>query len=641
MSSPHQRSSGRSQLLLVATLSLCFAAAADAFEFDVGSAPYLGSFGVTPPNPPGMLGTLTVQNAVHDASGSVYVVETRRISKFDHDGGLLLTWPCPACYGIDVNQTTGDVYVVEQVLNKVGQFSSTGRLIREFGAAGSGPGEFDLPHGIGVDSVTGDVFVWDTGNARVQVFDAKGTYLRQFGKKGTGPGDFSGIAGPGGLAFDSANRWVYVTDPITHRVMKFAEDGTFLLKWGDPPGGMPGHFHWPRSVEVDGAGNVYVTDTDSERIQYFTSEGKFLGQFRGPQDVARGPFHPRDIAINKLTGEKYVNASYAFREDKFDAKNAWVKSWGGKSSEGSYLDQPMGLSVDPTNGDVVVVDASAFVFKRFSQSGAFKRTWSFSYRVDIVRPGGVGQGNHTAVAVAPDGSVWTGIVGTFYSDNPSIPWITHFDRDGGVIGYAKRKPVLGNYGEDISGVAVVPASGDLFVSDLSFNHLRQVTALGIAVKDVPFRLPGGLAFANGKLYVVNQPAGDLRRYSDQLVFEQNIGGPGFGDGEFNFDLQSGVAVRASDGHIFVADTHNNRIQELDVDGRFVAKRGEYGGAPGQFAQPEAVALSPRGDVLYVANSFDHRIDMFCLSSAKACGAIVDREGAPDPATPPATQLPGR
>ena len=67
--------SGRSLVFLAA---LCVAAAGRiGHAADVGSAPWFGSFGVNSPNPPGNLGTLTVENAVHDASGSVYVSRRR------------------------------------------------------------------------------------------------------------------------------------------------------------------------------------------------------------------------------------------------------------------------------------------------------------------------------------------------------------------------------------------------------------------------------------------------------------------------------------------------------------------------------------------------------------------------------------
>ena len=210
------------------------------------------------------------------------------------------------------------------------------------------PTAMHRPHGIAVDPTTGNVYVFDTAVGRIKVFSGTGTYLRGFGQPGLGAGDFSGVVSPGGLAFDAVNRWVYVTDPPRYRILKFAEDGTFLTKWGDPVGQDPGHVRWNRSVEVAGDGTVYVTDTDSERIQYFTPDGTYLGQFQGPHDLAHGPFHPRDIAINRLTGEKYVNASYAFREDKFDASNHFVLSWGGKNQDGSFLDAPQGIAARRT-----------------------------------------------------------------------------------------------------------------------------------------------------------------------------------------------------------------------------------------------------------------------------------------------------
>ena len=613
------------RVLLLCSFAVAALVGSRARAADIGSAAYLGSFGIRAPNPPGYLGSMTIQNAVHDASGSVYVLEQTRISKFDHDGNLILTFNCPVCYGMDVNQATGDVYTTLQGANQVMQFTSTGTFIRVWGSAGTGDGQFNGPHGIAVDPTTGNVYVFDTGNARIEVFDGTGVYQRQFGSKGTAANTFSGTITPTGLAFDAVNRWVYATDPPNHRVLKFAEDGTYILTFGGNGGG-PGFFHWPRSVEVDGNGNVYVADTDAERIQWFTPNGAYLGQFQGPQDIVHGPFHPRDIAINRITGEKYVNASYAFREDKFDASNTFVKSFGGKFMDGSYVDTPMGIAVDPTNGDVAIVDSGDEIFKRFTRGGAFLRRWSFSYRVDITLPGGVGQLNHAPIAVAPDSSMWTGLVGTFYPDNPPVPWITHFDPNGVVIGFSNRKPVAVNYGELITAVAVEPASGDVFVSDGSFNKVYRVQSNGTISKTIPFASPGGLSFVGGKLYVTNTVTNVIQRYTDQLALEATFGGPGTGNGLFAFDYASGLAVRPSDGHIFVADSRNNRIQELNPDGSFVAKRGVFGGLPAQFAIPESLALSNGADVLYVANTYDYRIDMFCLTTTAACNAVIDQDG---------------
>ena len=605
-------------LALAPVWGLCVVAPARAA--DIGTAPQIGSFGKFPPNPPGLLGSLSIENAVHDATGAVYVVETPRVSKFDRDGTFLLSWPCANCFGIDVNQASGDVYVTLQAANLVQQFSSTGGFVRQWGTFGTGNGQFNGPHGIAVDPVTGNVFVYDTGNSRIQVFDGQGNYLRQFG----GGGFLSAVVNPGGLAFDAVNRWLYVTDPPFYRVTKYAEDGTRLTSWGDPVGNALGHFRWPRSVEVDGNGLVYVTDTDSERIQFFTPDGVYLGQFQGPQDLVNGPFHPRDIAINRLTGEKYVNAAYAFREDKFDANNVYVKSWGGKNKDGYLLDAPDGIDVTP-NGDVVVVDVGNFLMKRFSAGGGFRREWSASNRVDVTMPGLIGQGAHSAIAVDPDGELWSGTVAVFYASDPPTPWIWRWSPQGVVTESLTRKPLLGTYEEQIRDIAIEPATRDIFVSDDAFNRLKRISRTGTTLIDLPVASPAGLAFQNGNLFMIDYGAQQIRRFNGQLVQNGAFGGPGTGDGQFSFLPMSSLAVRA-DGEIFVADSANHRIQELSPSGAFVAKRGSLGSAPGQFRQPQGVALSPNGDILYVVDQFNWRVQMFCLTTTAACNALLDVDG---------------
>jgi hypothetical protein len=223
--------------------------------------------------------------------------------------------------------------------------------------------------------------------------------------------------------------------------------------------------------------------------------------------------------------------------------------------------------------------------------------------------------------------VWTGIVGVFYIPSPPEPWLTRFDPNGVVTGYFLRKAIpTSNYEEQIRDIAVDPVSRDLFVADASFNRLKRVTQSGTTTINLPVPEAGGLAFAAGKVFMVDPLSQRIRRYTSDLVEETTFGSVGFGDGQFNFDLTSGLAVRA-DGHIFVADSRNHRIQELAADGSFVAKRGgfPFGNAPGQFLLPEDVALSLSGDLLYVADTFNSRIQMFCLTTTAACDAIVDAD----------------
>ena len=75
-----------------------------------------------------------------------------------------------------------------------------------------------------------------------------------------------------------------------------------------------------------------------------------------------------------------------------------------------------------------------------------------------------------------------------------------------------------------------------------------------------------------------------------------------------FNNPFGVAVE-SEGHIYVADTYNYRIQCFTQDGMFVAQWGSQGSGEGQFAGARSVAVDNKGNV-YVADTDNHRIQKF-------------------------------
>ncbi len=161
---------------------------------------------------------------------------------------------------------TGDLYVSDGYGNcRVHQFSPTGELRRSWGAPGTGPGQFHVPHGIAA-AADGRVFVCDRENDRIQIFSPDGEYL----------GEWTDTQRPTHLVFDAEGR-AYVSELWWHkgqtsrrhgpiqearpgRVSVYDKEGRVLVRWGSADACAPGSFAAPHGLAVDSRGDVYVSE---------------------------------------------------------------------------------------------------------------------------------------------------------------------------------------------------------------------------------------------------------------------------------------------------------------------------------------------------------------------------------------------
>lgn len=98
-----------------------------------------------------------------------------------------------------------------------------------------------------------------------------------------------------------------------------------------------------------------------------------------------------------------------------------------------------------------------------------------------------------------------------------------------------------------------------------------------------------------------------------------------GSGPRQFNDPTAVAVDAR-GNVFVADTHNDRVQELSPSGTFVA---QWGGR-GRFNVPQGVAVDRQGNV-YVGDTDDGRVVRLSGHSFRVAASKGKRYGAIDTA----------
>ncbi|HKQ08398.1 MAG TPA: gluconolaconase [Blastocatellia bacterium] len=161
---------------------------------------------------------------------------------------------------------------------------------------------------------------------------------------------------------------------------------------------------------------------------------------------------------------------------------------------------------------------------------------------------------------------------------------------------------------------VVDRRGNVLVSDGATNHIRLITpqgevktiaGAGEGYKDGPaleaqFNTPSAIAFnAAGNLIIADTSNNRIRKLSADYQTVTTIAGSGaqgFKDGaasEAQFDGPIGVAID-SQGNVYVADTYNDRVRKIAVDGNVTT-------LAGSFETPCGVAVDALGN-LFIADT---------------------------------------
>jgi hypothetical protein len=141
-------------------------------------------------------GLYTTPHAIRvDPQGNVWTTDaaSSKVHKFSPDGKLLLQievggqpTPCGSfCSTTDIAfAADGHLFIADGYRNaRILEYSAEGKKLREWGSAGTGPGQFRLPHSIQIDA-NGIVYVADRENGRIQRFDRAGTYLGEWAQYG-------------------------------------------------------------------------------------------------------------------------------------------------------------------------------------------------------------------------------------------------------------------------------------------------------------------------------------------------------------------------------------------------------------------------------------------------------------------------
>jgi YD repeat-containing protein len=209
-----------------------------------------------------------------DSDDNVWVAEkgNHRIQRFDANGDFVSKF---GSYGAAPGQFSGpeglavdhqgNLWVSDTYNGRVQKLSPSGAVLKVIDNYGAG----DLGEPTGIDlGPGGNVWVTDWQHNRVVVFDDEGGFVRQFGSAGTGPGQF---AQPDAIDVDSAGN-VWVGDQNNHRVQQFNQSGEFVTQFGAFGAG-PGQFSfaYPFGIATDNKGGIWVSDVNNSRVQKWSS----------------------------------------------------------------------------------------------------------------------------------------------------------------------------------------------------------------------------------------------------------------------------------------------------------------------------------------------------------------------------------
>lgn len=157
--------------------------------------------------------------------------------------------------------------------------------------------------------------------------------------------------------------------------------------------------------------------------------------------------------------------------------------------------------------------------------------------------------------------------------------------------------------QEIAGL-ILPAREQVQVPALTF--VREVSGGA-----VPLVQPSGFAFdEEGRLYVVDVAKDNVRAFDAVGDPSATWGEPGKGPGKFWLSVSGwGDVAVAPDGSVVVMDPANSVIQQFSSEGTYLRTWGGLGSDPGQFLDPNGIAID-RAGLVYVTDYSNHRVQVF-------------------------------
>lgn len=238
-------------------------------------------------------------------TGQLFVgdVEGNEIDIFEADGTYVRSFgqftigterPFEGPAGLAFSPDYEKLYVANYAGDELLVFDpGTGNLVNTIGVGGQEPGQLFGPAAVAVSQSTGNLYISEQLNSRIQVLTPEGESLRTFGiprprpvvdpfapvPEDIQPGELSG---PVDLALDEFDN-IYIADTLNNRIQVFSSQGEFLTLVNKFPA-VPQTYIWPVGAEYNN-GKLYTSDFINNRVVVFNVEGNALTPVPEPSSI--------------------------------------------------------------------------------------------------------------------------------------------------------------------------------------------------------------------------------------------------------------------------------------------------------------------------------------------------------------------
>ncbi len=367
---------------------------------------------------------------------------------------------------------------------------------------------------------------------------------------------------PEGIAVD-AQGFVYIADTFNNRVRAISLGGTIQTVAGNGISGFSGdggapasaQLFLPTDVAADAGGNLYIADFGNSRIRK-VAQGKIQTIIGGNgTEIIFNEAVATSVRLNGPTGIAVDSSA-----DVFIAEGS--VGTGSGLARGDYR-------IWKVNGAGVVSTAAGNGVESYSGDGGAARAAQLNQpsamTFDVAGNLYIADAaNNRVRKIAPAGAIST-VAGT---------GVAGYSGDGGPGTQAELNSPEG---------LTADADGNVYISDSGNNRIRKLLPNGTIIT-----IAGN---GNASFYGDGGPADQASIHDPHAIFS------------------------AGGGHIYIADTGNQRIRELLPDGAIITVAGN--GSPGpagdggpalsaQLNSPTGVALDNAGD-LYIADQGNNRV----------------------------------